>query len=308
MLSGLLPINKPVDIRSTYCVDQIRRAVGRKNKVGHGGTLDSTASGLLVILVGQATRLSSFIMEMPKCYDTVVQLGSETSTDDASGRSVAEAEWRDISEKLVDTALCGFLGWRMQFPPNISAVHVDGERAHVLARSGQIPDIASKAVYFEKIIRTSDISSDGKVSFRIFCRKGTYIRSFARDLGRALSSCAHVHSLERISVGDFSLNECRSAADILNMGADEISKELIPIEKVRLACPSYLADQNTSVRLINGLGVSLTEMKRLSFQSRASENGSIAVISDKLFSVCSAKTVGGTFNLMPSVNIINDRS
>lgn len=308
MISGILPINKPIDIRSTYCVDQIRRAVGRKNKVGHGGTLDSTASGLLVILLGHATRLSSFVMEMPKCYDTVIQLGSETSTDDASGEITKDASWKHVSENSIDTAMCGFLGWRMQSPPNISAVHIDGERAHVLARSGQNFDIASKAVYFEKIIRTSPISWDGKVSFRVYCRKGTYIRSFARDFGRALSSCAHVSSLERFAVGNFSLEQCRKAQDILNMNTDEILREIIPIQDVRLECPSYRADAKNETRLINGLGVNIAELKRDFFPKRASENGNIAVVSEKLFSVCSAKMTEGTFSLMPSVNIINDRS
>ncbi len=121
-------------MRSTKCVELVRNKLGRKTKVGHGGTLDSTASGLLIILVGAATRLSNFIMEMPKLYETVACLGAETSTDDASGEIISSNGRGTVSEKDIDLALSSFMGWRMQAPPDVSAVHVDGRRAHELAR------------------------------------------------------------------------------------------------------------------------------------------------------------------------------
>ena len=101
-MTGLLLLSKPVDMRSTKCVELVRNKLGRKTKVGHGGTLDSTASGLLIILVGAATRLSSFVMDMPKCYETTASLGVETSTDDASGEVIRRDEWRQIKEKDIN--------------------------------------------------------------------------------------------------------------------------------------------------------------------------------------------------------------
>ena len=114
-MTGLLLLNKPLDMRSTQCVELVRNKLGRKTKVGHGGTLDSTASGLLIILIGAATRLSNFVMDMPKCYETTACLGVETSTDDASGEVTGRHEWRQIKEKDInllkkikrlDTGLC----------------------------------------------------------------------------------------------------------------------------------------------------------------------------------------------------------
>ena len=139
--SGILPVNKPVGLRSTDCVQKIRRALWRGAKIGHGGTLDSTASGMLIVLIGQATRLSNFIMSMPKTYETVVTFGTRTSTDDASGDVVESAPFGHITDEMIDSALCGFMGWRMQSPPAVSAVHIGGERAHRLRpvphRSGE---------------------------------------------------------------------------------------------------------------------------------------------------------------------------
>ena len=136
-VSGILPVNKPEGLRSTDCVQKIRSILGRSLKVGHGGTLDSTASGLLVILVGQATRLSNFVMELPKVYEAEVALGRGTTTDDASGETTERAPWGHVTDSALDSALCAFFGWRMQRPPAVSAVHVGGERAHAIARSGR---------------------------------------------------------------------------------------------------------------------------------------------------------------------------
>ena len=198
-ISGIVPVNKPEGLRSTDCVQKLRHIFGRKTKIGHGGTLDSTASGLLLVLVGQATRLSNFVMDLPKRYEAEIEFGSATTTDDASGEVTERASWEHIDDAIIDGALCSFMGWRMQSPPAVSAVHIDGERAHTLARSGRavVPD--PKPVCFLNITRLSTIDEKGLVRFRIDCRKGTYIRSFARDLGVRLGTFAHVKSLKRVS-------------------------------------------------------------------------------------------------------------
>lgn len=307
-MTGLLLLNKPVDMRSTKCVELVRNKLGRKTKVGHGGTLDSTASGLLIILIGAATRLSNFVMDMPKCYETVGCLGIETSTDDASGEVVGIHGWENIYERDIDLALPSFFGWRMQAPPDVSAVHVDGRRAHELAREGLDVNIQKKPVFFESSVRTSGISDDGKVSFRINCRKGTYIRSFIRDMGQLLGCGAHVSELKRLNCGPFELANALDAALLEEISKEELADKVIPVESVCPAAASYLCGEEDTERLINGQHISLHRLKRENFSRFSSTSGNIIVRSEKIFSICKFRDQGKSYDLLPAVNIINDRS
>lgn len=307
-MTGLLLLNKPVDMRSTKCVELVRNKLGRKTKVGHGGTLDSTASGLLIILIGAATRLSNFVMDMPKCYETVGCLGVETSTDDASGEVVGMHGWGNINERDIDLLLPSFLGWRMQAPPDVSAVHIDGRRAHELAREGLDVNVEKKPVFFASSLRTSGISDDGKVSFRINCRKGTYIRSFVRDIGKLLGCGAHVSELKRLNCGPFELANALDAALLEDIRKEDLAEKVIPLESVCPAAASYLCGEEDTERLINGQHISLHSLKRENFARYLSTSGNIIVRSEKIFSICKFRDQGKSYDLLPAVNIINDRS
>lgn len=308
MLTGLLLLNKPVDMRSTKCVELVRNKLGRKTKVGHGGTLDSTASGLLIILVGNATRLSNFVMDMPKCYETTAHLGVETSTDDASGDIIRNCECGNIKERDIDLALASFWGWRMQAPPEVSAVHVDGKRAHELARGGHEVIIAKKPVFFASVVRTSEVSEEGKVSLRINCSKGTYVRSFVRDLGKLLGCGAHVCELKRLSCGPFELDGSINAGLLDEINKDVLLEKLLPLETLCPAAGSYLCSEEETNRLTNGQNISLHDLKRENFSRYSSRTGNVIVRSEKIFSICQFKDLGKPYDLYPEVNIINDRS
>ena len=302
--SGILPVNKPVGLRSTDCVQRIRRALWRGAKIGHGGTLDSTASGVLIVLIGQATRLSNFIMSMPKTYETVVSFGTRTSTDDASGEAVERAPFDHITDEMIDSALCGFMGWRMQSPPAVSAVHIGGERAHVLARGGRAVTPEPKPVCFSKITRLTDIDGEGRVSFRIGCRKGTYIRSFARDLGEQLGSAAHVSSLVRTACGPFAIEAAKGAEELFTMTAEELADEVTPVPELETPCAAYRADETALAALSCGRRVSLTALSRLSFGTEPRPDSPVVIKSGKIFSICRAAKKSGTLELSPDVNII----
>ena len=307
-MTGLLLLNKPVNMRSTKCVELVRNKLGRKTKVGHGGTLDSTASGLLIILIGGATRLSNFVMDMPKCYETVGCLGVETSTDDASGEVVGMQGRGNITERDIDLALPFFYGWRMQAPPDVSAVHVDGRRAHELAREGLDVNIQKKPVFFVSSVRTSGISDDGKVSFRINCRKGTYIRSFIRDMGQLLGCGAHVSQLKRLNCGPFELANALDAELLPDIRKEDLAEKVIPVESVCPAAASYICGEEDKERLNNGQHISLHRLKRENFARYSSTSGNIIVRSEKIFSICKFRDQGKSYDLLPAVNIINDRS
>lgn len=307
-MTGLLLLNKPTGMRSTKCVELVRNKLGRKTKVGHGGTLDSTASGLLIILVGAATRLSNFIMEMPKLYETVACLGTETSTDDASGEIISSHGRGNISENDIDLALFSFLGWRMQSPPDVSAVHIDGRRAHELAREGHDVHIEKKPVFFCSSARTSEISDDSKVSLKVNCRKGTYIRSFVRDMGQILGCGAHVSKLNRSSCGHFELKDALDASILEHISKEELMGKILPPKSLCPAATSYICGDQETDRLINGLHVPLNRLKRENFARYSSTSGNIIVRSERIFSICKFKDKSDPYDLLPAVNIINDRS
>ncbi len=206
---GILLLHKPRGIRSATCVSLLKRLGGGKLKIGHAGTLDSTAEGLLVLLTGRATRLSQYIMNFPKTYLVTVQFGVVTNTDDASGEILEKnvLPSSEILGEMADRLLPAFLGTRLQRPPNISAVHVEGKRAHAIARSGETPHIAAKPVSIYSLRRISAPDPQGRISFEVVCSKGTYVRSLARDMGERLGVGGHVESLTRSTLGLWNLSE-----------------------------------------------------------------------------------------------------
>ena len=209
-MNSLILINKPVDVRSTTCVGTVRRRLS-KIKVGHSGTLDSTASGLLVLLLGQAARFSEFVMSLPKVYKTQIQFGVETNTYDYSGDIVFEKSLEDFDEKFFYDSLFSFSGVRLQTPPAVSAIKIDGQAAYKLARAGQNVEMKSRPVFFRNIkILTPFDKNNGTVELEVSCGRGTYIRSLAHDLGKIMGCGAHVKKLSRVAVGNFKIEQANS--------------------------------------------------------------------------------------------------
>lgn len=301
-LTGILPLNKPVGMRSTACVEAVRRVLGKKIKVGHGGTLDSTASGLLLLLIGPATRLSNFIMEMPKCYETVIRLGIETTTDDASGDIRGEGDTSHVTGDSIDGALLSFMGWRMQEPPQISAVHIDGERAHRLARGGACLPMAPKPIFIEKIERLGPVS-EALVSLRVSCHKGTYIRSLARDLGRRLGCGAHVQALRRISSGPYFLEGAPSADELSRMSASELTEHVLPIDSLGCVSARYTADESQRKAMLNGMVLMMNQLRRNNFGRFTNDLKEVVVVLDGIFSICRMERRHASFELFPVTNI-----
>lgn len=201
-MNGLLYVDKPVGVTSHDVVAVVRRAA-RVKRVGHAGTLDPFATGLLVIAVGMYTRLLPYIVGDPKVYDACIRFGTETDTDDGTGAVVSECQaptWEapDAEEQL-NRAMRSLTGRIAQIPPSYSAKHVDGTRAHTLARAGNtvvLPPV-SVTVHSWSVLRRED----NLLRVRITCGGGTYVRALARDLGRAMQSAAHCADLRRVSSG-----------------------------------------------------------------------------------------------------------
>lgn len=301
--TGLLPLNKPVGARSTSCVEAVRRCLGKKVKVGHGGTLDSTASGLLILLIGGATRLSGYIMSMPKCYEAVIQLGSETTTDDASGDVTRTGNWSGVTDGAIDSVLPSFMGCRMQEPPQISAVHVGGERAHKLAREGKVLSIEAKPVSITKIQRLSPISADGKVTLKIDCHKGTYIRSLSRDLGRRLGCGAYVSALHRVSVGPYAAADSPPLDELCTLNRADMEKKILPLDSLYGVSTRYSADDAGRKRMLNGCTHMLDQLARQNFGQFYSDCKRVVMTANGIFSICEYKRQGSSIELSPEINI-----
>jgi tRNA pseudouridine55 synthase len=195
----VLPVDKPEGPTSHDVVGAARRALGVK-RVGHTGTLDPFASGLLLLCVGKATRLAEYFSGLDKTYEATARLGIVTDTLDPDGSVVAEsAGWRGLSAESIESAMDGFRGEITQVPPQYSAKKVDGERAYRRARSGETVELAACAVNVLALEVTSvDLPAIG---FRVRCSSGTYVRALARDIGEALGVGAHLTHLRRTAVG-----------------------------------------------------------------------------------------------------------
>jgi tRNA pseudouridine55 synthase len=200
-LTGILPVDKPAGPTSHDVVSRARRAL-RLRRIGHTGTLDPFASGLLLLCLGPATRLAEYLTALPKSYRAVLRLGQTTDTDDGTGRVIAESPgWTDVGEAELRAALRAQTGELDQLPPIYSAKKVDGERMYAAARRGETVERSPVRV---KVYAAELLGFDPPFAeFTVDCSSGTYIRAIARDVGEALGVGAHLTELRRTKVGRF---------------------------------------------------------------------------------------------------------
>ncbi|MFC7048093.1 tRNA pseudouridine(55) synthase TruB [Emcibacter nanhaiensis] len=198
-IDGWLVIDKPLGMTSTQAVGRVRRLTNAA-KIGHGGTLDPLASGILPIALGEATKTIPFVMDARKTYRFTVTWGEERSTDDAEGEIVARSDHRPTAAEIV-AVLPQFTGTILQRPPAFSAIKVDGKRAYDLARAGEEVELKEREITIFSL--RLEAFEEGAATFEVECGKGTYIRSLARDLAHALGTVGYVSMLRRTKVGCF---------------------------------------------------------------------------------------------------------
>lgn len=203
----------------------MRRVLGNR-RVGHAGTLDPPATGLLVVLVGRATRLARFIGLLPKRYAGVIRFGMETSTDDATGVLVGDTDdtWKARLPEEINAALRNVQARTHQTPPAVSAKKVDGERAYRMARRGETPLLEPAAVVIDRLRCDWFDRPQGEVHVDVICSSGTYVRAIARDVGRELASKAHLASLRRTEIGPWKVEAALTLdalADSQRLTADD---------------------------------------------------------------------------------------
>ena len=250
-VAGLVVVDKPAGLTSHDVVARVRRLANTR-KVGHAGTLDPMATGVLVLGVDRATRLLGHLLLTDKVYEATIRLGASTTTDDAEGEVVASARTDHLSEDEIRAALVGFVGEIDQVPSSVSAIKVDGRRAYDRVRAGEQVELASRRVRIHSLDVSEVEGADVMVSVR--CSSGTYIRSIARDLGEQLGVGGHLVALRRSEVGPFTLGQART----LEQHAEELAT--IPIATAaRQTFTSFELDepQAADVRVGRKLAVDL---------------------------------------------------
>lgn len=249
-MEGFLNVRKAAGWTSHDVVQVIRRLTGTR-RVGHAGTLDPAATGVLVVAVGRATRLLDYLLMQDKCYRAEVVFGAATTTDDAEGEVVRTGDVSRLTFQDVSRLLPRFLGEIWQLPPQYSAVKLQGRKAYQLARKGEWAEMEPRAI----TVRGIAVEGWGRprLSMLVCCSKGTYIRGLARDMGDALGVGAHLGALSRISSGAFTLEDAASL-DTLKEAASEgtLARWVTPLDRAVAHLPEVRVSAATAAGIMNG--------------------------------------------------------
>lgn len=225
-IEGLLLVDKPGGMTSHDVVYRVRRKLHMK-RIGHAGTLDPMATGLLVILVGKATKASQYLMGVDKVYEGTVKLGETTNSQDADGEILETKPVPEFTREQIEEAMRSFMGDQYQIPPMFSAIKVGGVPLYKLARKGE--EIEREP----RFIRISKLETLGfaapELHFRMHCTKGTYVRTFAHDLGNKLGCGGHLSSLRRTASGKFSIENAVTLQTFEELPLGEAHRRLIPV-------------------------------------------------------------------------------
>jgi len=254
-MDGILNINKPAGITSFDVVSRVRK-ICKTKKVGHAGTLDPDASGVLPVCVGKATKVIEFLMDKTKTYRVGLLLGKATDTQDASGMVLYEKPVNATDEEIKNV-IKGFLGETEQIPPMYSAIKINGKKLYELARKGiEVERKPRKVTFYSLVILSIERKGDiTEVVFDADCSKGTYIRTLCHDIGEKLRCGGHMRSLIRLRSGPFSIEESYSLESIENNENNMPEKALIPMDKALEGFPSVRVSDKDAKRLKNGLNI-----------------------------------------------------
>lgn len=248
-MDGILVINKPKGFTSHDIVNILRKELNTK-KIGHTGTLDPNATGVLPVLVGNATKISKYLIEHDKAYEVEMKLGEETDTLDSEGTIIQKQEVKTFNKETIENILKSFIGKQNQTPPIYSAIKINGKKAYEYARKGQVVEIQPREVeiyninfidYFNNIIK-----------FQVKCSKGTYIRVLCKDIAKKLGTIAYMKELTRTQVDIFNIEKSIEIENIKNKTID-IRRELISIEEAFYKNEKIYLNERKLLLFLNGV-------------------------------------------------------
>ena len=260
---GLLLLNKPQGITSFGAVARVKRLTGEK-RVGHTGTLDPMATGVLPILIGRATVLSQYLIDADKSYSATVKLGITTDTCDITGNVISQSEVD--SDIDLNSVLEKFKGKQMQTPPMFSAIKQNGVRMYELARRGETAEIPAREIEVFSLKQISDLNNQNEFDIDTTVSKGTYIRSLCRDIGESLGCGATLTRLCRTKTAGFSLSQCVNLDDLT---PENIANYILPCDLVVEYIPKIQISEKQAVRFCNGGALSLDRIRFNGFRDSA---------------------------------------
>jgi tRNA pseudouridine55 synthase len=254
-----LLVDKDAGCTSHDVVQRARRVL-RQKRIGHCGTLDPDATGLLLLTLGRATRLTRFLIRAPKVYEGVVRLGSTTDTFDASGRVLSEAPVPLFDAATLEAAMASLEGTYEQSPPPYSAKKVNGVRYYEIARRGEeVPEFAKEVTVFE--FDATDGVSETEIPFRLACSSGTYARTLAHELGARLGCGGHLSALRRTRIGHFDLAQAVTLDELTRrLEAGDLGPAGIGFDRIPLPFPEAAADSQQERRIVHGQSILLREI------------------------------------------------
>ena len=271
-INGWLFVDKPEGISSRRVVDLISNSLSIK-KVGHAGTLDPMASGLLPIAIGEATKTIGVMQQLKKRYKFIIKWGQKTSTDDKTGFIISSTSLRPNLKNINDN-IKNFIGKIEQIPPKFSAIKLNGERAYSLARKNKNFSLNSRTVFIDAF-QVEKYLDENHCSFECICSKGTYIRALGRDLGEAMNCFGHIYELRRTHIGNFS-NKCSILLDLSKklIHSSAILKNILPIDTVLKNLPFLNLTTKQEIAIKNGQKICLDELniddqKKIYFLSKS---------------------------------------
>jgi len=255
-MNGIINFHKPQQVTSHDCVALIRRLTGIK-RVGHTGTLDPMATGVLPICIGSATRITEYLDQDEKIYRCTMQLGIETDTQDIWGQILRERPVENLSPDRIAEAVFSFQGDVVQIPPKYSALKVNGKRLYEYARKGQEVEIKSRHINISKMVL--DNVQGNQITFTATCSKGTYVRTLCQDIGEKLGCGGTMTGLVRLATGMFRLEDSFTPEALKIMTKEEIEAILVPVDVPLTRFASVVLDEKAARDFTNGKKILLSE-------------------------------------------------
>lgn len=248
-MNGILLINKPKEYTSHDIVAIVKKMT--KEKVGHTGTLDPNATGVLPLLIGKATGLSKYLINHDKIYIATLKLGIKTDTADGEGKIIEKRDVQNLSKETIEKALKNIVGKQEQIPPMYSAIKVNGKKLYEYARSGKTVEIKPRQIeiYSTKLLNID--TKEAEIVFEISCSKGTYIRTICENLAEKLNTVGYMKELQRVQVGEFNINNSTNIEDI-RKNPDLIEKRIITIDNFFQNKPRIHLNDNEIKIFLNG--------------------------------------------------------
>ena len=259
-INGIIVINKPKEYTSHDVVSKVKKILNIK-KVGHTGTLDPNATGVLPLLLNTGTKLSKYLIEHDKEYEVMLELGIKTDTADIEGNVIKKEEinWEKLND--IEETLNTFLGEQTQIPPIYSAIKVNGKKLYEYARSGQNINIEPRNIQIYKIELQKIDKQKNEINFRVHCSKGTYIRSLCEDIAQRLGTIGYMKELKRTKVGNFTISEAVKIEEIENDKEQIIKEKLISIEKFFESKESIKLNKKQLDKFLNGVKIRIDKQE-----------------------------------------------